>query len=717
VTGVQTCALPICRTRARVSDHGARKSSTKEAIQTDERNIVHRIGIFADSSEVLRRRRTLLSAWCAVFVAAATIAALLGLTVVQAAIAAVVLAGGLVVALLATREVGLERDEQLGKLVRFPIAAVEDLDAYDAGVAPESPEALAHLPGSDERWYIERDIDGALEACLRGALDSEKTRLIVVAGPSKAGKTRTLFEVTRSVMPKALLVAPRSYESIDALIGPGAIPSGRSESLVLWLDDLEQFVRIGGRGMHSAALSALDRRTESVVVLATAGGKGLFVSGDVSGFSVPMQDLLREAQVLQLEPTLSPQEQSRLDPHAPELAERIAREGIGEFMIAGKELEEKLRSGSHRYGAPPSPHGQAVANAVIDWHRSGILDPIPGDVLRDVYGYYLPELVEPSDADFAVGLRWAREPLYSTVALIRGEDGGFVAYDHIVNFVENSLHREIEVKAWQRYVEAASPERALEMADIAYLRAFGDPADEWHPLALEVLEIAIGSEDPEVATVAEFYRALVLADRGEFEGDPRSIVRRAERSGFDNAAIQIAGRLLDAGEETLAKRILVDRDKAKNPVASLALGVLLHARGEHDAAMEAFSRANRDDFVDVLPYVRILLGSNTTIRAQAEAAFSEAQQAGCGLAGITLGHMYDLSGETGRALDVWRRTAIGGDFVAAMKLGGKLSALGQEDEAEEVFALAREIREEQLGIRGEGPSSPRPQSPSPGREK
>lgn len=643
----------------------------------------------------------MLSAWCAVFAAAAAIAALFGATTVQAGIAVILFAGGLVGALLATREVGLERVEQLDDLVRFSVAAVEDLDAYDVGVAPESPEALAYFASSDKRQYIERDIDDELRYRLEAARASNETRLIVIAGPSKAGKTRTLFEAAHSRMPEALLVAPRSYESIDALLKPGTIPSARSRSLIFWLDDLEQFARVGGRGMGHAALSALDKREESVVVLATAGGKGLLVSGEVSGFSVPMQELLREAEVLHLEPSLSANEQSRLEPYAPELAARIAREGIGEFMIAGKELEEKLRSGSHRYGDPRSPHGQAVANAVIDWHRSGIVDPIPVDVIRDAYGYYLPERAEPSDADFTAGLRWACEPLYSTVALISGQQEGFRAYDHIVNFVETSLHREIDERAWQRYVEAASPEQALEMANIAYLRGFGDPADEWHPLTQEALEIAAGSDEPEVAAEAGYYRALVLADRGEFDGDPRSIVRRAERSGFDDAAIQIAGRLLEAGEETQAKRILVDRDKAKNPVASLALGALLHARGEHDAAMEAFRRTDRDDLVDVLPYVRILLGGRPAIRTQAEAAFGEAEAEGCGLAGITLGHMQELSGETDAALDTWWRTARGGSLVAAMKLCGKLSALGLEDEAEKALALAREIREEQLGRQDE----------------
>jgi tetratricopeptide (TPR) repeat protein len=665
-------------------------------------NIVVSIGVFADSSKVLRRRRTLLTAWGAACTGGAGIAVLLGVTAAEAGAAVVVFVVGVAAALLVTREAGLERDEDLVDLVRLPIGAVGDLDAYDAGAAPESPEALAFIASGAERRYIERDIDHRLGACITDALDSEKTRLIVIAGPSKAGKTRTLFEVTRSVAPEALLVAPRSFESIEALVKPGAIPSRRSGSLVLWLDDLEQFVRVGGRGMHRAVLGALDKRKESVVVLATAGGKGLFVSGDVSGFSVPMQDLLREAEVIQLEPNLSPGEKSRLEPYGPELAERIAQEGIGEFMIAGKDLEDKLRSGSHRYGEPRSPHGQAVANAVIDWHRSGILDPIPGDVLRDAYGYYLPPHAEPSEAEFAAGLEWAREPLYSTVALIRSQNGGFRAYDHIVNFVENSLHREIDVRAWQRYEDAASPEQAVEMANIAYLRAYGDPADEWHPLAQEALEYAIGSDDPEVVTVAEFYRAIILADRGEFEGDPRGTVRRAERSGFDHAAIQIAGRLLEAGEETQAKRILVDRSKANNPVASLALGALLHGRGDHDAAMEEFRRADRDDFVDVLPYVRMLLGGRLKIRAQAEAAFREAQAAGCGLAGITLGHMHDLSGDTDAALDTLRRTAEDNrDFVAAMKLVGKLSALGLEEESEEALALAREIREEQMRQEGE----------------
>ena len=68
---------------------------------------------------------------------------------------------------------------------------------YDTlGVETEAEEALA-VAGQDQRAhsvYIARDVDSRLTERLETALQSPKTELLILSGPSKAGKSRTLAE-------------------------------------------------------------------------------------------------------------------------------------------------------------------------------------------------------------------------------------------------------------------------------------------------------------------------------------------------------------------------------------------------------------------------------------------------------------------------------------------------------------------------------------------
>jgi tetratricopeptide (TPR) repeat protein len=167
----------------------------------------------------------------------------------------------------------------------------------------------------------------------------------------------------------------------------------------------------------------------------------------------------------------------------------------------------------------------------------------------------------------------------------------------------------------------------------------------------------------------------------------------------DDAPIQLAHLLSQGGDEQQAEAVLRDAAEAGNPVASLSLGVMLHKRGERQAAKVAFRRADEDrpaeaqGWVDLLPYVRLLAGEKRAGRREAEAALRWAQKGGFALAGTALAHLHDQRGNRQGGLDEFRRTAEGGDFVAAMKWGGMAEAQGNKSEAEEAFRLAKKIAE------------------------
>ena len=120
---------------------------------------------------------------------------------------------------------------------------------YALGVGREAPEALfAFGAGPRERVrYVERDIDEDLRLQLRDEPARDRLSVVIVTGPSGAGKSRTLSEALADVLPDASLVVPKDAANL-VWLGQSGGPTGRSPRWVVWLDDLERFVRAGQEG-------------------------------------------------------------------------------------------------------------------------------------------------------------------------------------------------------------------------------------------------------------------------------------------------------------------------------------------------------------------------------------------------------------------------------------------------------------------------------------
>ncbi len=107
-----------------------------------------------------------------------------------------------------------ERSSLLAGLVEVPLAdgrlpRVAGLDPYSLGTTPSAYGNAETYGQRDE--YVPRAIDESLAAALRPG------RLVVLVGPSKAGKTRTAFEVLRG-----------HHDWHGALLAPGAAVRGRA---------------------------------------------------------------------------------------------------------------------------------------------------------------------------------------------------------------------------------------------------------------------------------------------------------------------------------------------------------------------------------------------------------------------------------------------------------------------------------------------------------
>jgi hypothetical protein len=140
---------------------------------------------------------------------------------------------------------------QVGSLL-VPVGPISEIDPTMIGVDRAAQQVL---PGGAIPDYVERAIDaelrGGLEAAVRGEeVGGEDLWLVVVTGPSKVGKSRTLFQALRRVSEglwrPLQVVAPVDTEAVRALAASGQSSRWDQAPMVLWLDDLEPFLNQGG---------------------------------------------------------------------------------------------------------------------------------------------------------------------------------------------------------------------------------------------------------------------------------------------------------------------------------------------------------------------------------------------------------------------------------------------------------------------------------------
>lgn len=134
-----------------------------------------------------------------------------------------------------------------------------DLDPYSLGASP-SRYGNADSYGQCD-VYVPRGQDEFLAEALRSG------HLVVLAGPSKAGKSRTAFEVLRAhpAWDEALVAVPRPG-ALDQLAVHSAL-SGAGAA-VIWLDDLHRFLPPAG-DLSQAVIQRMVARSGPTLLLGT----------------------------------------------------------------------------------------------------------------------------------------------------------------------------------------------------------------------------------------------------------------------------------------------------------------------------------------------------------------------------------------------------------------------------------------------------------------
>ena len=237
---------------------------------------------------------------------------------------------------------------------RLPRAA--ELDPYTLGVVPSAYGNAASYGKRDE--YIHRIADQSLVAVLRPG------RLVVVAGSSAVGKTRTAFEVMRAHRDwgDALVAAPPPGSLLEFAEHPAV---HGSDPLVVWLDDLPRFLAPAGVLSQAIITRLFDRRGPAVLLATIDAAQWQLLQSRVGELTSEARNVLDNATSIEIGSIRDdPTELARAAAVYPEVG--ISMNGLAETLAGVPQLLRLYRS-----AATTDPLLRALVQVCVDWVRCG----------------------------------------------------------------------------------------------------------------------------------------------------------------------------------------------------------------------------------------------------------------------------------------------------------------------------------------------------------
>ena len=294
--------------------------------------------------------------------------------------------------------------------------------------------------------YVGRRIDQELRDSVRNALSagSARERLIVVAGESKAGKTRTLLEALTEVCPSAGLIwlrPPDPSDDVpplsvlrdlwDAAVEDGLVPSTPT---VLVLDDLQYHCSVGASAISYRALTSLAQHPNLIIVATCLLS---FLRPDPANrvrhrpHPDPESVHWAKERAFVLEPHLDKNERARAIQTFVDAVheERVSADSLGrlaETLASVDQLTAKYRSAAAN---PPDAHRAALVDAAVDhWILMpgfAVADTLLEEFAMRHFREQFPTRVWRHEyVDDAI--EWATEPLGHIHALLRDVSDGKV---------------------------------------------------------------------------------------------------------------------------------------------------------------------------------------------------------------------------------------------------------------------------------------------------
>ncbi|MFE9363432.1 hypothetical protein ACFYNN_11580 [Streptomyces sp. NPDC006978] len=313
------------------------------------------------------------------------------------------------------------------------IRHIEDLDPIrDLGI---------HSPLCIDEWqglppYVKRAIDSRLDDLInRGGL-------VVVEGNSASGKTRTAFEaVLRSnIQPKNRrpVLIPKDGASLRKLIASGY----PIENAIIWLDDLERFIGLGGLDEGIIRLFGSESGVLFIATLRSRAKAAMTQASGATGRSLAnvYKAVMAGAGTVRVDRNLNKKERERAFRLAADLRIRSALEksnsaGFAEFIAAAPSTLERWRDGQD--GA--NEIGAALVSAAVDFRRAGYLSPIPKEWLEAVFKEYLDERImnRLTPTELEEGFSWSVELVHgaSSCMIVLGNDL-YGPFDYLVDYTQ-----------------------------------------------------------------------------------------------------------------------------------------------------------------------------------------------------------------------------------------------------------------------------------------
>jgi TPR repeat protein len=444
---------------------------------------------------------------------------------------------------------------------------VSELNPYTLGATPSEFGNSDTYGQRDE--YVPRVKDEPLTAAL-----SDRAQVVLV-GPSKAGKTRTAFEVIRqhSIWGSALLASP-GPKALEQLSSHPGLSS--ADPLVIWLDELDRFLP-GGELSPAMIARLLDRPGPTLLLASLRSGQRQRLQRD-GKLTRDVRSVLDNFTSLELASTCEdPGEQARAAAIYPQLGSKPG--GLAEMLAGAPEL---LRLYQDAAGDDPPLH--VLVRLCVDWARCGLARPMPEpDLLalaRDALQEHRPDL-DPADGDFRAALGQARTPragggqvgLLGTVRLADGSCG-YWPFDYLVAADEGQQGsiRPIAENTWLSWLEHATDEDAFAISFAAF-------AHENVPVA-----IVASHRAAEAGNVrAQYNLGVLLADQLEPPEMAAAVgwYTRAAEAGHTGAQYELGMLLADRLEPpdlAKARTWYTQAAEAGHTIAQYNLGVLLAER-------------------------------------------------------------------------------------------------------------------------------------------
>ena len=263
--------------------------------------------------------------------------------------------------------------------------------------------------------------------------------------------------------------------------------------------------------------------------------------------------------------------------------------GLAEYLGAGPEALDKFERGE-----TTSPIGHALVQAAIDWSRTGLIHPVPQQVLTTMLPAYLADRPDVLCTDQTIneGLTWATKPINQTVALLGQVDANqhlFKAFDYLIDqfthtdtLVPDSMWilalEQSEPAELNRIGLAAYQADKLTIADTAYRRVLGSAADSGDAdMVSRILSI-----------LAQLYVQIIL----------KEIIAVFPQASDSSHAEVIPGTAINMGG-MLQKRGDLERPKTADQrvidsghaLAAYSRGRLLEQQGDVEGAKAAYQQA------------------------------------------------------------------------------------------------------------------------------